>query len=92
MVQKFPSTAINLDINHGGSSPKNTLAFTRASNTLAKSCNYHDQTLLIRNSKKWKEKISFSIRKLLISWRNTINAKNMLKTYFLTNTALSKCH
>jgi len=32
--------------------------------------------------KKWKEKISFSIRKLLTSWHNAINAKNTLKTYF----------
>ena len=79
---KITSAAINLDVNHGGASPKNTPAFMRASDTLAKSCNYHDQTLLIRNTKKWKEKISFSIRKLLISWHNAINAKNTLKTYF----------
>jgi len=32
--------------------------------------------------KKWKEKICFSIRKLLTSWHNAINAKNTLKTYF----------
>ncbi len=31
--------------------------------------------------KKRKEKISFSIRKLLTSWHNAINAKNTLKTY-----------
>jgi len=54
----------------------------RASDTLAKSCSYLDQDLLIRNSKKQKEKISFSIKKSLTSWHNRINAKNTLLFLF----------
>jgi len=41
------------------SQPKNTLAFTRVSNTLAISCKYLSKTLLIRNSKKEKRKDKF---------------------------------
>jgi len=44
MEKIFTSAAINLDVDH------------RASNKLAKSCNYLVKTLFIRNSKKGKRK------------------------------------
>jgi len=75
MVKKITYAAINLHVDHYGASPKNWPVFTRASNKLAKPCNYLPMTLLIRNSKKQKEKISFSISKWLTSWCNRINAK-----------------
>jgi len=56
MVKEFTPAAINLEGDHGGACPKNTLAFMRASDTLAQSCNYLTITLLTRNGKKAKRK------------------------------------
>jgi len=63
--------------------PKNTSAFTRASNTLAKkSCNYLDQDLLIRNSKNKKKRSVFQLKNRWQVGATESRQKNTLKTYF----------
>jgi len=42
--------------------------------------------------KKWKEKVSFSIRKWPTSWRHRIEAKNTWKTYFWLNSPFKGCN
>jgi len=77
--KNFTSAAINLDGDHGGASPKNTSAFTRASNKLAKSCKYLDKTLLIRNS--FKSKKNRSVFQLESGQQVGTTQQSMQKTH-----------